>query len=326
MAQIRPLAPELAEVARTVNNEVESRIAGDIIELRQWIEDQPYLTARTDDQFLVGFLRFCKYDMDATKKRIDYYFTYKTTAGDLLKNRRLDDKVYGICRAGIFATLPKPVGPGGPRIHFTRMGHIDTSLYTAKDIFRFITFRSEIEANTDDNWIISGVLEIIDFSKIPYALLRQFDANLFKKMAAFLEYGVPTNLVGTHIVNASMDAQIILNLVRLVMKQKELLHIHSSLESLQKTIGKEYLPVEYGGNNGTYEEAMEHFEQQLNEFSDYFDEDEKYGVDESLRQTITTTEATVAAGTGANKTTSTPVSPPSPKCKSSFNIWNLLSS
>lgn len=122
----------------------------------------------------------------------------------------------------IFATLPKPVGPGGPRIHFTRMGQIDTSLYTAKDIFRFIMFRSEIEANTDDNWIISGVLEIIDFSKIPYALLRQFEANLFKKMAAFLEYGVPTNLVATHIVNASMDAQIILNLVRLVMKQREL--------------------------------------------------------------------------------------------------------
>lgn len=318
MAQIRPLAPELAAVAATELNEVESRIAGDIVELRQWIEDQPYLTARTDDQFLVGFLRFCKYNMDDAKKRIDYYYTYKTTAGDLLKSRCLDDKVYGICRAGIFATLPKPAGPGGPRIHFTRMGQIDTSLYTAKDIFRYIMFRSEIEANTDDNWIISGVLEIIDFSKIPYALLRQFEPNLFKKMAAFLEYGVPTNLVGTHIVNASMDALIILNLVRLVMKQKELLHIHSTLESLQKAIGKEYLPVEYGGSNGSYDEAMANYEQQLNEYSDYFNEDEKYGVDEKLRQS----ESTV----GSNKTPPSPASPPSPKCKSSFNIWNLLSS
>uniref|UniRef100_A0A6J0RM57 alpha-tocopherol transfer protein-like isoform X1 n=1 Tax=Bactrocera dorsalis TaxID=27457 RepID=A0A6J0RM57_BACDO len=321
MSQIRPLAPELAAVARTELNEVETDIASKIIELRRWIEEQPYLTARTDDQFLVGFLRFCKYNMDDAKKRIDYYYTYKTTAGDLLKSRRIDDKVFGICRAGIFATLPKPVGPGGPRIHFTRMGQIDTSLYTAKDIFRFIMFRSEIEANTDDNWIISGVLEIIDFSKIPYALLRQFEANLFKKMAAFLEYGVPTNLVGTHIVNASMDAQIILNLVRLVMKQRELLHIHSTLESLQKAIGKEYLPVEYGGNNGTYEEAMANFEQQLNDFSDYFDEDEKYGVDETLRQV----EPTV--GPAANKTPPTPVSPPSPKCVSvpeeSFRKLNI---
>lgn len=101
MSQIRPLAPELAAVARTELNEVESHIASKIIELRRWIDEQPYLIARTDDQFLVGFLRFCKYNMDDAKKRIDYYYTYKTTAGDLLKSRRIDDKVFGICRAGL---------------------------------------------------------------------------------------------------------------------------------------------------------------------------------------------------------------------------------
>lgn len=112
-------------------------------------------------------------------------------------------------------------------------------------------FRSEIEANTDDNWIISGVLEIMDFSKIPYALLRQFEANLFKKMAAFLEYGVPTNLVGTHIVNASMDAQIILNLVRLVMKQKELVSTTGMCFSVFKcrnNKNKHLIVVESNGN------------------------------------------------------------------------------
>lgn len=93
------------------------------------------------------------------------------------------------------------------------------------------------------------------------------------------------------------------------------------MESLQKAIGKEYLPVEYGGNNGTYEEAMTHFEQQLNDFSDYFDEDEKYGVDETLRQ------IEPAVGPAANKTPPTPVSPPSPKCVSvpeeSFRKLNI---
>jgi len=284
MTQIRPLTPELAEIASTNLNEVESRIPDDIIELRTWIEQQPYLVARTDDQFLVAFLRFCKYNMDEAKKRIDYYYTYKTTAVDLLKSRCVDEKIYSMSRAGIFATLPNPVGPDGPRIHFTRMAFIDTSLFSAKDVFRFQMFRNEIEINTDDNWIISGVLEIIDFSKIPFALLRQFEPNLFRKMSAFLEYGVPTNLVGTHIVNASKEAQLVLNLVRLVMKQKELLHIHSSLESLQKAVGKEYLPVEYGGSNGTYDEAQTTYEKQLHDFEEYFKEDEKFGVNEKLRQ------------------------------------------
>lgn len=122
----------------------------------------------------------------------------------------------------IFATLPLPIGPGGPRIHYTRMGNIDTHKHPVTDIFRFHAFRAEMEINTDDNWNIAGVVEIIDFTKIPYSLLLQFDAGLFRRMNAYLENGLPTNLVATHIVNASRETQFVLNLIRNVMKQKEL--------------------------------------------------------------------------------------------------------
>lgn len=84
------------------------------------------------------------------------------------------------------------------------MGHIETSKHSVTDIFRFHAFRSEIEINTDDNWNIAGVVEIIDFTKIPYSLVLQFDSGLFKRM------------------NASRETQFVLNLIRNVMKQKEL--------------------------------------------------------------------------------------------------------
>lgn len=103
-----------------------------------------------------------------------------------------------------------------------RMGNINPAIHTVQDIFRFHIMRCEIETNTDDNWNISGVIEIIDFSKIPFGFLKQFEPTLFRQMASVLEYGIPTNLLGTHIVNASKEAQIILGLIRNVMKQKEL--------------------------------------------------------------------------------------------------------
>lgn len=286
MTGLRPLAPELAEVARTQLNESEDEILQQLETLRTWILEQPHLKARTEDQFLLAFLRFCKYNLEATKERLIYYYTYKSsTAVEMFKGRPMvDDAMLVICRSGILATLPNPVGPGGPRIHFTRMGKIDTSIHTVINIFRFHSMRSEIEINTDDNWNISGVLEIIDFSKIPFSIIRQFEPSLFKKMAAYLEYGIPTNLVGTHIVNASREAQLMLGLVRLCMKQKELLYIHSNLESLQKAIGKEYLPTEYGGSNGSLDEAIVNFEKLLLEYEPYFIEDAKYGVDEASRQ------------------------------------------
>lgn len=114
------------------------------------------------------------------------------------------------------------MGPGGPRIHITLMSNINPSLHTVADLFRYHVMRCEIETNTDDNWNISGVIEIVDFSKIPFAFLKQFDLGQFKQMAALLEYGIPTNLKATHIVNASKEVQILLALVRNVMKQKEL--------------------------------------------------------------------------------------------------------
>ncbi|XP_017045077.1 uncharacterized protein LOC108090756 [Drosophila ficusphila] len=283
MAKIRPLVPELAEVARTTLGEDSSEVVAKIEALRTWINEQNYLEARTDDQFLVAFLRFCHWDVDVAKKRVLFYYTYKTKERELLKSRLVDDKLLELARSGIFATLPNPIGPGGPRIHFTRMGHIEPSKHSVSDIFRFHAFRAEIELNTDDNWNVAGVVEIIDFTKIPYSLLLQFDPGMFKRMNAFLEHGIPTNLVATHIVNASRETQFVLGLVRNVMKQKELLHIHSNIESLQKAIGKEYLPVEMGGENGALADAMARYETQLNSFAEYFKEDERYGVDEKLR-------------------------------------------
>ncbi|KAH8270834.1 hypothetical protein KR018_006380, partial [Drosophila ironensis] len=294
MANIRPLAPELAEVAQCQLNEVDSEMVHKIGALRLWINQQNYLQARTDDQFLVAFLRFCHWDLEEAKKRLLFYYTYKTKERELLKSRLVDDKLLELCRSGIFITLPNPIGPGGPRIHFTRMGHIEPSKHSVSDIFRFHAFRAEIEINTDDNWNVAGVVEIIDFTKIPYSLLLQFDAGMFRRMNAFLEHGIPTNLVATHIVNASRETQFVLGLVRNVMKQKELLHIHSNVESLQKAIGKEYLPVEMGGENGSLADGPSRYEEQFNSFAMYFQEDEQYTVDEKLRQ---------ASEKGADKST-----------------------
>ncbi|XP_033154965.1 uncharacterized protein LOC117137569 [Drosophila mauritiana] len=284
MAKIRSLEPELAEVARSQLCEDPSSMVEKIEALRTWIIEQIYLEARTDDQFLVAFLRFCRWDVEEAKKRVLFYYTYKSKERELLKGRQVDDKLIELARSGIFATLPKPIGPGGPRIHYTRMGHIEPSKHSVSDIFRFHAFRAEIEINTDDNWNIAGVVEIIDFTKIPYSLLLQFDPGMFKRMNAFLEHGIPANLVATHIVNASRETQFVLGLVRNVMKQKELLHIHSTVASLRKAIGLEYLPVEMGGDNGSLSDAMTRYETQLLSFSPYFTEDERYGVDEKLRE------------------------------------------
>lgn len=97
---VRPLNEALKKVAREELNEVESRIPQDIITLREWLDKQPHLKARTDDQFLVSFLRGCKYSLEKAKSKIDYFYTIKTMMPELFSENKMDDRAISFCRTG----------------------------------------------------------------------------------------------------------------------------------------------------------------------------------------------------------------------------------
>lgn len=87
MVSIRQISPELEEKCRTELNEVPSRIPEDLAALKQWLAKQPHLNPRTDDQFLVGFLRGCKYSLEKTKEKLDSFYTVKTAIPEFFENR-----------------------------------------------------------------------------------------------------------------------------------------------------------------------------------------------------------------------------------------------
>lgn len=57
MNNIRPLPPALALKALAELNEFPERIESELSSLKEWISKTPHLKARTDDQFLMAFLR-----------------------------------------------------------------------------------------------------------------------------------------------------------------------------------------------------------------------------------------------------------------------------
>lgn len=107
--QIRPLSTELANVAKTELNENPAKIAEDIEYIRNWLQMQPHIVSRTgkkstsnidlsqsqtrvfssipDDQFLVSFLRGCKYSYEKTKEKLDMYFTVRSAIPEFFYDR-----------------------------------------------------------------------------------------------------------------------------------------------------------------------------------------------------------------------------------------------
>ena len=69
--------------------------------LRDWIEKSPHLRARTEDQFLVTFLRATKYSLEKAKKKIDMFYTLRTHIPELMLDRDpYDEKLHGIIKLG----------------------------------------------------------------------------------------------------------------------------------------------------------------------------------------------------------------------------------
>lgn len=112
---IRPLSPELQEIAISQLNEDPKRIEADIAAIKEWLKKQPHLKCRQgklnnlyvainknfkkltsvfiiislDDQYLLTYLRGCKFSLERVKEKIDNYLTFKTLLPEFFQDRDL---------------------------------------------------------------------------------------------------------------------------------------------------------------------------------------------------------------------------------------------
>jgi hypothetical protein len=101
MPEIRPLSKELAKRAADELNESPNRIQADLDALRTWLRQSPHISACTDDQFLVAFLRGCEHRMELVKEKLDLFYTVRSALPQLIRNRDpFEAKTLEILRLG----------------------------------------------------------------------------------------------------------------------------------------------------------------------------------------------------------------------------------
>ncbi|XP_068144671.1 retinol-binding protein pinta [Drosophila tropicalis] len=283
---IRPLSPELTKKAHQELNEVPERIQEDIDTLRLWISKQPHLKARQDAQFLIAFLRGCKYSLEKTKLKLDNFYAMRGAVPELYKNRFVGEKQLSILKTGCLLRLPQPLQVDGPRIHISRYGQYDSSKHSIAEVTQVNTMLGEIQIREDDNAMISGFVEIIDMKGIGAGHIFQFDAVLVKKLAVLGDKAWPYRPKGFHFVNAPTAAEKFMSIAKSLMSEKirKRFHIHSKLESLYKYVPKECLPVEYGGSNGTVQDVIDTWTEKLLQYKNTFEEETEFGTNEKLRR------------------------------------------
>ena len=99
MANIRKISPELQKKAIDELNEDPARIEKDLEAFRDWIKKSPHLNGKTEDQFLIAFLRGCKFSLEKAKQKYDLFYTLKTHLPELCRNRD-PEKLLDVIRQG----------------------------------------------------------------------------------------------------------------------------------------------------------------------------------------------------------------------------------
>lgn len=284
---IRTLNPELAEKARKELGENSDRLQTDINALRCWVEKQSHLISRTDDQFLVTFLRFCNFSLEESKKRIDAFLTWKATHPDLFSKRSVDETALKALREGLVVIPPNSLPNNGPKIVISNFSKFDPKKCNFKEIVKLRFMLFEILAFDDDISSISGVELVVDLKNCSLSQAFYLDPTILRKTMVYQEQCIPLRIKHLHIINMRKELQGIVQLARSFISTSKTafeIVVHEKESDLYKYIPQESMTAEYGGKNGSTEEILQEWEQILLDHRAYFEEDALLGTRENLRR------------------------------------------
>lgn len=261
-------------------NEDESAYNDSIKEIKEWLNTQPHLHARTDTVNIVRFLRGGKFNIERTKNKIIEFYTLRGSTPEWYLNRDpLLPELQDLLNLGVFVPLLKKDSDGRLVVIIRAAVH-DPKIHQQNDIFKISNMTLELAVEQDESISIYGVMAIIDLNGVKFGHARQMTPGIVRKAVHSWQNCYPLRPKGFDFINAPSYVNVVLNIFRQFMtsKLKKRVHVHggSDLSSLHKKISPDVLPIEYGGTNGKIQDLIDHWKTEVTNARDWFLADEIY--------------------------------------------------
>ncbi|KAL4217917.1 hypothetical protein ACF0H5_022656 [Mactra antiquata] len=272
------LSDDLVQKAQEELNEKPEWRSRDIQALRDMIQKKPELKIRTDDAYLLRFLRAKKFDYDRAFNLVVRHFEMKADEKNKqLFNNLRPSAIKHVLEAGVTGVLQNR-DKFGRRVIIFRPGKWDPSKYSIDDIFRtnFLTLSKLVE---DEETQVSGIIMLMDLKGMGFSHAKNISPFYAKRIASLLQDCFPMRFKGIHYVNEPAVFDYVFAIIRPFMKQKILDRIHfhgTKYEELREYIDINDLPSDYGGNASSYNN--EDWMKTLLAADAQFDAEAKYGL------------------------------------------------
>ncbi|CAL8324591.1 unnamed protein product [Boreogadus saida] len=250
------LSPETTEKARLELNENPDMLHQDIQQVRDMIVTRPDIGfLRTDDDFILRFLRARKFDQAETFRLLAQYFQFRQQNLDMFQSFKVDDP--GIKRAlmdGFPGVLETP-DQQGRKILILFASNWDQGRNSFTDILRAILLSLEVLIENPELQI-NGFILIIDWSNFSFKQASKLTPNILKLAIEGLQDSFPARFGGIHFVNQPWYIHAMYTIIKPFLKDKtrKRIFLHgNNLNSLHQLIQPECLPSEFGGTLPPYD-------------------------------------------------------------------------
>ncbi|XP_046402055.1 alpha-tocopherol transfer protein [Ischnura elegans] len=247
-----PSTAEEWELAREMTGETPEVRSSTLAELRQMIDTRMELPNRTEESFLIKFLRARSFNVEKAYNLLVRYYRFKETHPNFHKEvypLRLtyigDDDV--VC-------VPPYRDQNGHRIIIYRLGNWKPRNYSVDELFKATVVILEL-ATLEPTTQIKGGVCIFDLSGISLSHVYHLTPAVASQIVELMGGSFPIKIHGIHVVLQSFLFDMIYTLFKPLLdaRTRERIYIHGhDLASLHTHIDPRNLPAKYGGMRKEY--------------------------------------------------------------------------
>ncbi|XP_028129161.2 LOW QUALITY PROTEIN: retinol-binding protein pinta [Diabrotica virgifera virgifera] len=264
-------------------NETDETRVNSLEELKRWLQEEPQLHARLEDQYLLAFLRGSKFNMEKTKKKVKNYYKMRRDVPEWFSNRDPElNQMQELIKLGCFVPLKKK--QDNRLVVIIRTAAHNPSIHTQDDVFKAGTMMMDVAAM--ENVISShlyGVTAILDMTGQSFAHVRQLTPSTIigKAVNCWQNYHIrPKHL---EFINAPTAVHVVISIFKSFMnsklRERVRTHLPGQLKDLYTVVDPKILPPEYGGEGETMQELIDYWNDKYISYKSWFLDDEQYKAD-----------------------------------------------
>ncbi|XP_055590417.1 uncharacterized protein LOC129742534 [Uranotaenia lowii] len=255
----------------------------DVRDLDAWVKEQPHLPEVTELE-LILFIHSNYFDMDAAKRTIEAYYTFRSSYKDFFGNRDILEPSMRQAMDVVSINILPGLTPLGYRVLLAKIIDSDTKKFNLANLLKMAFMCLDkilLEDGCDE-----GAILMIDMNGLHIGHLSKLGVFTLKNFIWYIQEALPIRLKSIHLINVVPFIDKILMMIKPFIKKEllEMFQIHQKVETVFPNVPQAMFPIEYDGNAPSRSIMADNLYQSTMDYREFFlHMEEAKKVDESKR-------------------------------------------